>query len=348
MSRAFALLRVFGVLSLAILISAAGIVPASASPVPADTAEAGGQHCTRPTSTGDITVNVTFAGSTYPVLVYVPAGVSKHRSLPLVLNLHGSNSNGASQMDISDLRAVAEKKKFVVAAPNGDIPLPSQQTPPDPNGSWAWNVPGVPTTAGQFPPPTARDDVAYLSRVIDTVSEQLCTDDDRTYATGYSGGARMASALGCRISTKLAAIAPVAGVRAGRADPANPTVPEAADCTPQVPVPVIAFHGQQDPVNPYEGRPTDLRWGYSVPVAVQTWAQINGCGTSGKTTVISEHVTRLRYQRCDDRADVELYTVSDGGHTWPGSPVTSPFPPQPTQEIEAAEIMWSFFAKHHR
>ena len=36
-------------------------------------------------------------------------------------------------------------------------------------------------------------------------------------------------------------------------------------------MPVLTFHGQQDVVNPYLGN-GDLRWGYTVPVALQTWA----------------------------------------------------------------------------
>jgi polyhydroxybutyrate depolymerase len=143
----------------------------------------------------------------------------------------------------------------------------------------------VPTTAGTYPPPTARDDVRFLSRVIDAVSAQLCTDTRRTYATGYSGGARMASALACRIADRLAAIAPVAGLRAGRPDPDDPTVPEIEDCRLGRPVPVVSFHGQEDFVNPYPGN-LDLRWGYSVPVAAQTWARIN--------ERIDDHVGLLR------------------------------------------------------
>jgi polyhydroxybutyrate depolymerase len=115
------------------------------------------------------------------VLVYVPGGVKRTKRIPLVVNLHGSQANGTIQMAVSGLRDVADDEKFIVAAPNGAIPLPPPQgAPPDPNGSWAWNVPGVPTTAGQLPPPTARNDVRFLSRVIDIVSDRLCTDPRRT------------------------------------------------------------------------------------------------------------------------------------------------------------------------
>ena len=43
----------------------------------------------------------------------------------------------------------------------------------------------MPTTAGQLPAPNARNDIQFLSRVIDVVSGRLCTDlDARGCTTG--------------------------------------------------------------------------------------------------------------------------------------------------------------------
>jgi polyhydroxybutyrate depolymerase len=328
--------RVLVVAVLAVAMTGGAAPAVSASP---DRYGAPGR-CQRPDVSGDTTVDVRYAGVTYPVLAYVPDGAPDRR-LPLVLNLHGSSSNGPVQMAISGLRAVADAERFVVAAPNGAIPL-APQSPPDPAGSWAWNVPGVPTTAGTFPPPDARDDVGYLARVADVLAARLCTDPRRTYAAGYSGGGRMASALACRIAERIAAIAPVAGLRAGRPDPDDVTVPEVEDCRPTRPVPVVTFHGQEDLVNPYPGN-GDLRWGYAVPLAVQTWARLDECRRGPDARRISEHVTLLRYGRCDARAVVALYRVSNGGHTWPGSTVPVPGLGTVTQEINASRIMWDFF-----
>jgi polyhydroxybutyrate depolymerase len=301
------------------------------------------QRCSRPAVAGDTSIDVDFRGTTYPVLVYVPADLHRNRRVPLVLNLHGSTANGQIQMDISNLRAVADDEGFIVAAPNGAIPLPRDPLPA--GGSWAWNVPGVPTTAGQLPPPDARNDIQFLSRVIDVVSEQLCTDLRRTYAAGHSGGARMTSALGCYLSERIAAIAASAGLRAGRPDPDDVSVPEIEDCRPERPVPVVTWHGQEDVVNPYLGN-GDRRWGYAVPVGVQTWARLNGCRRGPQATTVSEHVTRFTYTRCRQGADVVFYRISNGGHTWPGAtePAASLAGPGLTsQEINASRILWDFF-----
>jgi polyhydroxybutyrate depolymerase len=303
-------------------------------------------RCIRTLPAGTSTVQVSFGGTSYPVRVHVPAGVRTRQELPLVLDLHGSQSNGVVQAGISDLSSVADAEHFIVANPSGAIPL-AQQNPPLPDGSWAWNVPGVPTTAGQFPPADARDDIAYLTRVIDTLDRSGCVDDRRTYAAGYSGGGRMASALACARPDKIAAIAPIAGLRAGRPSPVDTSVPEIQNCTPSKAVAAITFHGDADVVNPYPGN-GDLRWGYPVSVAVQSWARIDDCRVGPDLTTISEHVVRYTYSRCRDGADVVLYKVLGGGHTWPGTSVDLSPLGVTTQEIDASELLWDFFTAHPR
>lgn len=285
--------------------------------------------CTPSLGEGQYTTPVPFGGSTYQVLVHIP-----HRTLgtalPLVLNLHGSQSTGAGQLSYTDMASTADANGFIVAAPTGMVPGGS---------GYIWNVPYV-TPSG------TRDDVGFLRQVIDTLTVAACADPARVYATGYSGGGRMASALGCLLADKLAAIAPVAGIRAGRPDPTDGTRPDPGTCTPSRPVPVIAFHGQQDNTNPYNGGGDSTAWHYSVPVAQQRWAALNGCTSGPATSQVTAHVTVTTYRGCRDGAEVQLYSVSDGGHTWPGSPQDSPGNGGTTREISANALMWRFFAQH--
>ena len=105
-----------------------------------------------------------------------------------------------------------------------------------------------------------------MSDVIDHVAAQACTDSTRVYATGFSGGARMSSLLGCALGLRLAAIAPVSGLRA----------PDRTCVTR--PVPVLTFHGLADPQNTYEGHvPGRAAWVESVPDALAAWAAHNAC-----------------------------------------------------------------------
>jgi polyhydroxybutyrate depolymerase len=154
----------------------------------------------------------------------------------------------------------------------------------------------------------------------------------------------MISAYACARPDRIAAIAPVAGLRAGRPDPANTARPETRSCQPGRGVPVVAFHGQQDATNPYAGGGSDV-WKYSVPAAQQRWAAIGGCGASPATTQVSTHVSRSAYTGCGNGAEVVLYSVSDGGHTWPGAPSESAGNGTTTREITANSLMWQFFQR---
>ncbi|WP_416968717.1 alpha/beta hydrolase family esterase [Streptomyces sp. 4F14] len=287
---------------------------------------------------GTVTVPVTSAGTTYPVSVYVPQGYTGRRAVPLVLNLHGSGSNGENQLAISGMRQTADRGGFLVAVPDGGVPQPGT-----PDGH-TWVIPGVPNTSGQFPSPDDRDDVRFLADTIDAVAARLCADESRVYATGFSGGARMASLLACRLPDRIAAVAPVAGLRAGNPGPAGP---DPATCAPSRPVPVLAFHGQADTVNPYDGGGAGY-WQYSVPAAYGRWAALDGCRGKPRDRELTEHVTLTTSRPCRAGAEVSLYTISDGGHTWPGSPYPDAFPElgKVSYEVNASDVMWRFFTRH--
>lgn len=279
---------------------------------------------------GEHTLPVSFQGHDYPVTVYVPAGAHRGERLPAVVNLHGTQSTGAGQLAYSDMKPAADAGRYLVLAPSGAIPAAS---------GFAWNVPGVGS-----PPPGARDDVAFLDRVITTAIASLCADPSRVYGTGYSGGGRMISAFACHRPHRLAALAPVAGLRAGRPDPADGMRPDAASCTPAGNVPVITFHGRRDATNPYDGGGSEY-WRYPVPAALQRWADINGCRTGPRTTAVTVHVSKIAYTRCRDRAEVVLYAVADGGHTWPGTPIDNGNGTV-TREISANHLIWQFFRRY--
>jgi polyhydroxybutyrate depolymerase len=233
----------------------------------------------------------------YPVSVYVPRGYTGHHAVPLVLNLHGSSSNGLNQLAGSDMQRAADRHGFLVAVPNGGTSLPGSP------GGYAWVLPGVPDTSGQLPSPDDRDDVRFLSDTISTVSDTFCVNTQRVYATGFSGGARMASLLACRLSDRRAAVAPVAGLRAGNPDAADPTRPDPTTCEPARSVPVLAFHGRADQVNPFTGDGAPY-WQYSVPEAFDRWADPNGCRPEPNERQLTPHVTLRGYPVCDRGAEV--------------------------------------------
>jgi polyhydroxybutyrate depolymerase len=62
---------------------------------------------------------------------------------------------------------------------------------------------------------------------------------------------------------------------------------------------------------------------------------------------VAVDVTRRAYTGCADDAAVVLYTVQDGGHTWPGgTPLPEWFVGRTTRTIDATNLMWEFFRNH--
>ena len=289
-------------------------------------------------------MDIDFDGTTYPVQVHVPETADPEAPLPLVMDLHDSDSNGVFQSSISELDAVADADEtgFIVARPSAATAVDTSS--PLADGNWAWSIPGAPTVAGQTPPGGARDDVAFLSAVIEQLTTQGCVDSQRVYLTGFSGGGRMASAYACARPDLVAAIAPVAGLRAGSPSAEDPAVIDTTACASAQGVSVTSFHGTADLVNPYDGN-EDPQWGYGLDTAVQEWADLNQCAETG-TERISEHVERTAHQDCTQNAEVVSYKVADGGHTWPGTSADLSALGTTTQEISASELMWEFFTAH--
>lgn len=254
------------------------------------------------------------AGTTRTYRLYLPAGLTPARPAPLVLNFHGLGSSGMEQEQYSRLLPVADREGFVVVSPDG-LGQPRR-----------WQIPGLTEAArGEGP------DFAFFDLLLETLGRSLCLDLARVYSTGMSNGAFFSSVLACYRPEAVAAVAPVAGVF---------FPPEG--CRGQVPL--LAIHGREDAVVPYE---EGLIFGVvryaGAEAYVADWARQNGCGPERERTRLAPHVEEGRYPAC--AADTVLVTVEDGGHTWPGS---APVPRlgNTNQEVSAAELIWEFFAQH--
>ena len=268
--------------------------------VPAPTRAQGGSACDPSFASGVSEQALTSGGQARAYRLFVPPGYDGQRALPLVLDLHGSGGNAAGQARTSGLETVAAREGIAVATLVAVNAL--------------WNVPVQEDRA---------DDVAYASDVIDHVAARVCIDRARVYSTGFSGGARMTSLLACRLGARLAAVAPVAGLR------------WPAPCDGR-PVPVLTFHGLADRQNTYEGgvEGRQGQWIESVPEALAGWAGHNGCDPTVTLEDPDGPLSTMRYDGCDDDAEVRLIRIDGLGHSWPRN------------EIDATEAMWEFFRRH--
>ncbi len=294
-----------------------------------------GCNAASPVASGEEKVTTTSGGAERWYYRHVPPQYDGARPLPVVLDFHGYVEGAEVHVQHSKLGTFGDTKGFVTITPHGQGPVPR----------WDTGFDSV--------------DMEFVGDLLDELGRTLCIDERRVFSTGLSNGAFMSSALACTFADRIAAVAPVAGVRA------------IDGCDPARPVPVVAFHGTDDQYVAYDGgvgpaarnlpnpdgsprtpestpgtAPALLR--PSIPDTVAEWADRNGCGSKATRRAIADDVTVISY-RCPDHADVALYRVEGGGHNWPGSAFSQAIEAATghvTFSIDANEVMWKFFRRH--
>lgn len=296
-------------------------IPATATPIPA-TATPVPAGCQAADPGGLVNGSVESGGNTYPYLLRVPSGYQAGVAAPLILNFHGLGSNGGEQAAFS--MVPVSTSSYISVHPTGQSGIGGD----DRN---SWELPQFDTDD--------RDDVRFASDLIDHVSEIMCVDENRVYATGMSNGSFLTASLVCSLSDRIAAAASVAGV----------THPD--DCEPERSVPFIAFHGTDDAVVPFAGGESSLGssafFEQVMPDEFGEFADEFGC-TGSEDVAVSTAVTRTDYIGCDDDNEMSFYAIEGGGHTWPGSLISlvvTELGPT-TMDINATDLMLDFFDRH--
>lgn len=227
---------------------------------------------------------------------------------PLVIVLHGFMGSPAEVEEDTGMTGVAEEEGFAVVYPEG------------------WGRP----RSWRSDPRRGDADVTFIRDLVARLDGAYGIDERRVFAAGMSNGGGMAARLACDASDLVAAIGPVAGAYFF------------GPCSPDRPVPVIAFHGDADPIVPYQG------WGPFLPGIEDwagEWAVRNGCEGAPTHEALAADVTVSRWGGCEAGADVVLYTVADGRHGWPGSERSGEFLGS-TDSVDASRLIGEFFAAH--
>jgi polyhydroxybutyrate depolymerase len=260
------------------------------------------------------------SGEKREYLLYVPKSYNRSTPTPLVISMHGAGLWGASQRDISRWNELADAKGFIVVYPSGA----------GGKGVRIWRA---------EPGEDLKKDVRFISALIDTLRASYNIDSSRIYANGLSNGGGMSFALSCELSNRIAAVGLVAAAQ---------TLPWRF-CTDQRPVPMIAFHGTEDPDVPYNGGSSWISATPfpNVPSWTAHWARRNRCASDPVDSAVALDVIRRTYRECADAAPVVLYTIRGGGHTWPGGKrLPEWFAGRTTHSINATSLMWTFFSDH--
>ncbi len=335
MYRRFGLLALLGVGALLIVMAvASSSTPALATnfaPVASGTCSP-----TRPHASGTSVQTITTSDGPRSYRLHVPASYTGDSAVPLVVDMHGATSSAAAQEFYSAFSPKADLEGFIVVYPQG---LTTSAIPYTHFNAWMLAAPEP-------------NDLGFITTILDLTEAQLCIDPARVFSTGMSNGAIMSVRLACSLSSRIAAIAPVAGAYY---PPDATNINPSETCPDTTPVPMIAFHGVADSVVPFNGGLGGVSGttNFRLPLdnntpaedVIADWATHNSCTGGRQESPVSSEVRLVQYVSCQLGAIIQLYAVDPGGHTWPGA-IDNPSLGYTTHQISATDLIWAFFVAH--
>lgn len=243
-------------------------------------------------------------------IVHLPTNYDPILTYPLVINIHGLNSNAAQQQAYSQFDLVADTFNFIVVYPESY------------DGSW------------HYAPADNPNDLTFIQNLVDTLNSNYSINNC-LFSMGMSFGGFFSYKLAC--SMNLKAVAVVSG---------NFTNSLINVCFPPIALPIMHFHGTSDPLVNYNGTvgipPVDT--------TVQWWVSHNNCTAPLVTTAMpninlsdSSTVIKYYYGNGDNGSEVTFYKIFNGGHTWPGASSIPPFG-FTNLDINASSIVGNFFS----
>jgi polyhydroxybutyrate depolymerase len=244
-------------------------------------------------------------------ITYVPSIYQPSQPTPLIFNLHGRTSTAWQQMWYGDFRDIADTANFIIVHPQGLL---------DNTGVTHWNL-------GQ----SNIDDIGFLNSLYSHLVSNYNINLDQVYSTGMSNGGSMSYYLACNMNDKIAAIASVTGAM-GTFTQLN--------CNPSHPTPVMEIHGTADFTVPFN----------DIINGIEYWRDYNNCNLIADTTLMPDlnfgdlsTVKHIVYKNGDNGVTTELFKVINGGHTWPGSNISTGVT---NYDVNASIEIWKFFYKY--
>jgi polyhydroxybutyrate depolymerase len=266
--------------------------------------------CTTPSySLGDSAGSIISAGVKRTFLVHLAPSYGIQPQ-PLVILYHGYSWTSQIMEHNSNMDAEADKAGFVLVYPQG------LDSPP------SWNA-GV----GADGPTGDADDVQFTRDLLSYLEKNYCVNAHRIYIAGFSLGGGMAYRIACTLTNQIAAVATVSGTYF--------SIP--GGCQPPRPLPVLEIHGLADQLSPYTGISSLDTAG--VQDYLNGWLARDHCTDEHDVFFQQGDVTGTEWTHCAANVAVVHYVISDGGHTWPGTPHT-------THVIDANVVLWQFFSRY--
>ena len=268
---------------------------------------------------GDTVISLSYGGISRSSILYVPANYNSAKAYPLILAFHGSGGTGAEMENITAFDALADQYGFLVAYPES-------------NGS-NWVITGT------------NNDVGFATALLPAIEASYHVDPTRVYAAGYSQGATLSHQIGfCQ-----------GNLVAGIGNAAMDLWTASQTCKPSPTLLYVKFHGTADPVIPYTGLVGPSQTSLSAPATAQFLAQVDNCANQSSPTTTyfpdtlnngsSQTDFKSIWPSCPNGVSVTFYSITGGGHTWPGGTQRSDSTMGLTsQGVNASQILWTAFS----
>jgi polyhydroxybutyrate depolymerase len=250
--------------------------------------------------------------------VHRPAGQIAKPGLAIVL--HGSFGGGFQIESDSGFDAEADRLGWIAVYPDGVAD--------------GWDAFGSTDKWGEHP---GADDATFVSALIDQLEKRDGVDPNRVYVTGLSRGGMMSYRLGCELSGRIAAIAPVSGNMATESGSAD--VP----CALTHPVSVLAIHGTADGVIPINGGHVDITFSPFADV-IARWRSLDACAATSTESADGPSATTT--WACAGGSSVSQRVVAGGWHTWPRVSGALASAGGSADSFDAARLIADFFVAH--
>ena len=303
---------------------------------------------------------VNVAGTLRSFALHLPIGYGSEKKYPLVIVLHGGDETAQDMARLSRFDFLADRYGFIAFYPNADeadwnvgVAAAPVNRPRGRRGGFfslpmPFDVPGGQGAENRGSrTETQLGDVPFFEYMLDKLTASYSIDPHRIFVTGYSDGGIMAFRLGCSMSGRIAAVAPVAG-----ALPKEMSL----HCQLSRGVSLLMINGTSDPAAPYRGGHLKGTRLMTLPVktAAARWAELDRCALKATQTALpppnKKGMTTIlnTYGDCRDGAQVSLYTIEGGGNTWPGGTAILPEKEvgKTSMDLDADEIIWKFFSTH--
>ena len=227
------------------------------------------------------------------------------------------------------LDAVADREGFIAVYPQGL------------QGYWGdVRFPDQPEAAKL----KSQQDVAFLNVVADDLAAKGLADANRIFLAGVSNGGVMVSTMACLSPKKFAAFAVIV---------ATTSVYARDMCHAAKPRPLLVMNGTTDPINFWEAERAEKIGYLGGDDFFTLWSQLNGCWGREENELANvdemdnSRVVLVKPRTCPPGGETELYRVNGGGHHPPTleQRPSGAFRGQRNHDIEAAEVIWSFFKR---